>query len=224
MPASASRPAGTPVPSAQLLEPHSSVSRQCLLHCVHHGSALRDRAARYRSLVPSILYTVTTTRADAAYMTGILCRTLDNPTSKHCDAAEMLFSYLVTTKTMGICYGGDHIERQLKTVYSPLKDGLTALSDSNWTADKSISAFLIYLAGGLIMWASKRQPVTSLSSTEAEYYAASACGAEVLAIRYFLSEITGNAHPLATPVYVDNSGCVNLLSLCQRQSSWSTGR
>ena len=60
------------------------------------------------------------------------------------------------------------------------------------------------------MWASKRQPVTSLSSTEAEYYAASACGAEVLAIRYFLSEITGNAHPLATPVYVDNSGCVNL--------------
>jgi hypothetical protein len=173
-------------------------------------SALRDRAARYRSLVPSILYTVTTTRADAAYMTGILCRTLDNPTSKHCDAAEMLLSYLVTTKTMGICYGGDHIERQLKTVYSPLKDGLTALSDSNWTAEKSISAYLIYLAGGLIMWASKRQPVTSLSSTEAEYYAASACGAEVLAIRYFLSEITGNAHPLATPVYVDNSGCVNL--------------
>ena len=98
-------------------------------------TALRDRAARYRSLVPSILYTVTTTRADAAYMTGILCRTLDNPTSKHCDAAEMLLSYLVTTKTMGICYGGDHIERQLKTVYSPLKDGLTALSGSNWTSD-----------------------------------------------------------------------------------------
>ena len=37
MPAGASRPAGTPVPSAQLLEPHSSASRQCLLHCVHHG-------------------------------------------------------------------------------------------------------------------------------------------------------------------------------------------
>ena len=39
VPAGASRPAGTPVPSAQLLEPHSSASRQCLLHCVHHGSA-----------------------------------------------------------------------------------------------------------------------------------------------------------------------------------------
>ena len=51
VPAGASRPAGTPVPSAQLLEPHSSASRQCLLHCVHHGFGElillpRPRAAR----------------------------------------------------------------------------------------------------------------------------------------------------------------------------------
>lgn len=110
----------------------------------------------------------------------------------------------------GIIYGGDHIERQLKTVYSPLKDGLAALSDSNWLTHRSISAFLIFLAGGLILWASKRQPVTSLSSTEAEYYAASACGTEVLAMRYFLAELTGMDHPLPTPIYVDNSACVNL--------------
>ena len=38
VPAGASRPAGTPVPSAQLLEPHSSASPPVLLHCVHHGS------------------------------------------------------------------------------------------------------------------------------------------------------------------------------------------
>ena len=37
VPAGASRPAGTPVPSAQLLEPHSSASPPVLLHCVHHG-------------------------------------------------------------------------------------------------------------------------------------------------------------------------------------------
>ena len=38
VPAGASRPAGTPVPSAQLLEPHSSASPPVLLHCVHHGT------------------------------------------------------------------------------------------------------------------------------------------------------------------------------------------
>ena len=34
--------------------------------------------------------------------------------------------------------------------------------------------------------------------------------AEVISLRYFLSEITGKQQPLATPLYVDNSGCVNL--------------
>ena len=29
-------------------------------------------------------------------------------------------------------------------------------------------------------------------------------------MRYFLAEITNNAHPAATPIYVDNSACVNL--------------
>lgn len=116
----------------------------------------------------------------------------------------------MNTVTFGICYGGDHIERQLKTVYSPLKESMAALSDSNWLAYRSISAFLIYLAGALILWASKRQPVTSLSSTEAEYYAASSCGTEVVAMRYFLAEINGEEHPIATPIYVDNSACVNL--------------
>ena len=172
--------------------------------------ALRKRAERYRSLVPAILYVVTTVRADCAWITGVLCQCLDNPTERHCDAAEIELAYLMTTINHGLCYGGDHVERLMKTVYSPLKDGLTGLSDSNWLVHRSISAFLIYLAGALILWASKRQPVTSLSSTEAEYYAASSCGAEVVAMRYFLAEITGNSHPLPTPIYVDNSACVNL--------------
>ena len=88
--------------------------------------------------------------------------------------------------------------------------GTPGISDSNWLAHRSISAFLIYLAGGLMLWASKRQPVTSLSSTEAEYYAARACGTEVVAMRHFLAEITNKAHPAATPIYVDNSACVSL--------------
>ena len=51
VPAGASRPAGTPVPSAQLLEPHSSASRQCLLHCVHHGK--RARLQLREAIAPS---------------------------------------------------------------------------------------------------------------------------------------------------------------------------
>ena len=69
-----------------------------------------------------------------------------------------------------------------------------------------------------ICWASKKQPVTSLSSTEAEYYAASACGTAVLALRLFMRDI-GAAQLLPTPVYVDNTACVHLaknLKACKR--------
>jgi hypothetical protein len=57
VPAGASRPAGTPVPSAQLLEPHSSASRQCLLHCVHHGlpdEPKKQRKSRFGPLRPRL--------------------------------------------------------------------------------------------------------------------------------------------------------------------------
>ena len=59
------------------------------------------------------------------------------------------------------------------------------------------------------MWASKKQAVTSLSSAEAEYYAASACGVEILAMRLFLHSI-GAACLLPTPLHVDNSACVDI--------------
>ena len=55
MPAGASRPAGTPVPSAQLLEPHSSASPPVLLHCVHHGCA-RALETRFFALWPTSVY------------------------------------------------------------------------------------------------------------------------------------------------------------------------
>ena len=77
--------------------------------------ALRSRAERYKSLVPTMLFIVTTTRPDAAHITGLLCQCLDNPSAAHCDAAEVELAYLASTPTLGVCYGGDHIERQLKT-------------------------------------------------------------------------------------------------------------
>ena len=97
----------------------------------------------------------------------------------------------------------------LTAEYSGLKDGLISLSDSDWSSGKSISGYVIFLAGAPILWTSKLQPVTSLSSTEAEYYAASACGAAVVGSRLFLSDL--EAEPiLPTPVFIDNSACVDL--------------
>ena len=53
------------------------------------------------------------------------------------------------------------------------------------------------------------QPVTSLSSAEAEYYAGSACGASVVALRHFMDDI--GATPLfPTIIFIDNTATVDL--------------
>ena len=98
---------------------------------------------------------------------------------------------------------------ELSARYSPLKDGLLGLSDSSWSTGKSISGYVLLLAGVAVVWACKRQPVTSLSSTEAEYYAASSCGAEILYVRHLLHDLGCPQHS-PTPLLVDNSACVSL--------------
>ena len=93
--------------------------------------------------------------------------------------------------------------------YSPLKSILEGLADSDWAVGPSISGFIVFLAGGPVMWISKKQPVTALSSTEAEYYASSVCAVELLASRLFLASI-GAEQILPTPLHVDNSACVSM--------------
>ena len=170
---------------------------------------LRERAVRYRSLTHAILYNATTTRPDIAYACGVLTRAQDNPTEGHLEALDVLLAYLQNTITHGIVYSPNGDVANLTVEYSGLKDGLLSLSDSNWSSGKSLSGYVIFLAGGPVLWTSKLQPVTSLSSAEAEYYAGSSCGAATVALRLFLSDI--DALPLfPTIVFIDNSATVDL--------------
>ena len=116
---------------------------------------LRERAARYHSLTHAVLYIATTTRPDIAYATGVLTRAQNNPTEKHLEALETLLAYLQNTITHGIVYSPDGDVAQLTVEYSGLKDGLLSLSDSNWSSGKSLSGYVIFLAGGPVLWTSK---------------------------------------------------------------------
>ena len=167
-----------------------------------------DRRARFRSLVPSLLYLATTTRPDIAYAVGTLCRFMEHPSPAHMSGAETVLAYLSKTPDHGIRFE-KHKTLELSARYSALKDGLLALSDSSWSTGKSISGYVLFLGGSAVVWACKRQPVTSLSSTEAEYYAASSCGAEVLYVRHLLHDLGCSQH-FPTPLLVDNSACVSL--------------
>jgi len=48
---------------------------------------------------------------------------------------------------------------------------------------RSVSGWAIMLAGAMIAWSSKRQPVTSISSTESEFYSVSQCALDCVYLR-----------------------------------------
>ncbi len=58
-----------------------------------------------------------------------------------------------------------------------------------------------------IMWKSKMQKTTALSTAEAEYYSASTAGTEILYLRTLLERL-GIAQKAPTPVYEDTTACI----------------
>ena len=93
--------------------------------------------------------------------------------------------------------------------YEKSKDLAVGFSDASWLVDKSVTGYNITIGKGSVSWSSKTQKFTSLSSTEAEYYAASSAGQEILFVRHLLQDI---GYPPKDPTIlgVDNSACVDL--------------
>ena len=58
---------------------------------------------------------------------------------------------------------------------------------------KSTSSYVFMMSGGAIAWFSCKQPIITLSTTEAEFVAASACACQAIWMRRILKEI-GHSH------------------------------
>lgn len=97
---------------------------------------------------------------------------------------------------------------------SSYSTGIVLYSDADFAGDKatrrSTSGALVLLGGRAVAWASKRQPVVALSTTEAELYAASLAGQEAVWLRAFLGEL-GHVQRGATPFMLDNQGSIELI-------------
>ena len=74
---------------------------------------------------------------------------------------------------------------------------------------KSTSGFLFVLSSGVVSWSSKKQPVVTLSTTEAEFIVAASCACQAVWLRRMLEKLD---HTLAgtTIVYCDNSSTIKL--------------
>lgn len=126
------------------------------------------------------MYCQTQTRPDIAYGVSLLSRFSSNPRQEHINAAKRLLRYLRGTIDLGIVYHGPA--------------DVEGYTDSDWAGDvsdrKSTTGYVFKLTNGPISWASRKQKLVALSSTEAEYYALNEAGKEAVFIRQFLTELS----------------------------------
>ncbi|PHT51150.1 Retrovirus-related Pol polyprotein from transposon TNT 1-94 [Capsicum baccatum] len=125
----------------------------------------------YSSAVGSLMYAMECTRPDIAHPVGVVSRFLENPRKKHWEAVKWILRYLRGTSVDCLCFGGT----------DPILKGYT---DADVAGDldnkKSTTGYLFAFSGGAISWQLKLQKCVTLSTTEAEYIAATEAGKEMV--------------------------------------------
>ena len=146
------------------------------------------------------MYAMLGTRPDIAYAVGLVSQFSTNPNSEHWAAVKRIFRYLAGTRGLGIHYGGGNT--------------CGGYSDSNWGGSqdrRSTSGYVFLMNTGAISWASKKQSVVALSSTEAEYMALTQAIKEVLWLRTLLVELGAPWHAKEiSTISCDNQGAIAL--------------
>jgi hypothetical protein len=144
-------------------------------------------------------YAALGTRPDISYAVGILSKFLDKPGTTHWAAVKRVFAYLSGTTDLVLMYG-----KQQKEL-----EGYSDADGSMHEERKAVSGYAFILDGGAVSWSSKKQDIIALSTTEAEYVAASHAVKEALWLRTLISQIFGSL-TRPTTMHSDNQSAIAL--------------
>lgn len=154
----------------------------------------------YKQVIGSLMY-ITTTRPDLQFAVSLLSRYMSKPTQLHLQAAKRMLRYLKGTLDFGIWYKRGGIGK------------LLAYTDSDFAGDidgkKSTSGYVFLMNGEAVTWSSKKQPIVTLSTTEAEYVAASVFTCQAIWFQRILSELGCDARG-RTVILCDNTSTIKL--------------
>ena len=149
----------------------------------------------YKSIVGSLMY-LTATRPDIMHAVSLISRFMEKLKEAHWQAAKRILRYVNGTKEYGILYTSS--ESFMFTGYT----------DSDWARSvddrKSTLGYVFHLGSGAVLWASKKQPVLSLSTPEEEYVATITSGCQAVWLRIFLRYLCHEQEKGPT-IYCDNS-------------------
>ncbi|XP_070682343.1 uncharacterized mitochondrial protein AtMg00810-like [Malus domestica] len=120
----------------------------------------------FKSLVKSLRY-LTCTRPNILYTVRLVSRYMENPITTHLKTAKRILRYLKGSINFGLFYSSSSNYK------------LVGYSDSDWAGDfddrKSTTGFVFFMGDTAFTWMSKKQPIVTLYTCEAEYVAATSC-------------------------------------------------
>ncbi|GJR09445.1 retrovirus-related pol polyprotein from transposon TNT 1-94 [Tanacetum coccineum] len=117
----------------------------------------------YSRIIGTLMYLMTGTRPDLAYVVSRLSRYTSNPSVAHWKAMTKVLHYLRYNRDYGLHYDRYHAV-------------IKGYSDANWISDikdsRSTSGYVFTLGGAAISWKSSKQTVIAKFTIESEFIAA----------------------------------------------------
>ena len=154
----------------------------------------------YKQIVGSLMY-LTATRPDIMHAVSSISRYMERPREDHLLAAKKILRYLRGTAEFGLFYKKGK------------KLDFYGFADSDYAGDlddrRSTSGYVFMFGSAAISWSSKKQPIVTLSTTEAEFVAAASCACQALWLRNILHELQFK-QPESTQIFCDNSSTIKL--------------
>ncbi|XP_058726167.1 secreted RxLR effector protein 161-like [Vicia villosa] len=148
------------------------------------------------------MYLTTATQPDLSYVSSLLIRYIENPSVKHILVAKRVLRYLKGTADFGILYKKGGVNE------------LVAYTDIDYAGDvddrKSTSGYVFMLSSGAVSWCSKKQPVVSLSTTEAEFITTASYACQAVWLQRILSNLNQISESKGISVNCDNSSTIKL--------------
>jgi len=155
----------------------------------------------YQQLIGSLLFLVLIIRADIYFAVIKLAKFASNLSNTYFLAIKQVFRYLKSITYLSIIYSKGN------------PSYIQGYTDADYAGDqleaKSITGYLLFIAGGVFIWKSKLQFIIAQNTTEAETVAINTYRKELAFIKILLMEL-GLFKQSKLLLYCDNNGAILL--------------
>lgn len=155
----------------------------------------------FKALLGCLQYLALMSRPDISAAVSILSRFQSCATDRHWSGLKRILRYLQGSKDRYLLYDAHET-----------KTALEGYADADYGNDyedrKSNSGHVFQVYGNVISWSTKRQPIVSLSSTEAEFISLCSAAKEGIWLSSLLGELGIRTAPFT--IYEDNLPCIRI--------------